>query len=271
MEGGWIKIHRSIEGWEWYGVPEVVAIWVHILVSANMKELKWKGITIPRGSFVTSMSKLSRETGLSVQQVRTCIDRLKSTSEITIKSTNKWTIVTVCKYDDYQLCEQNSQQAVQHAAQQSINKQATTSEEGKNIYNINNTSHARAREDWRFISSVRASSLNNDPGRIAAFKKDLFRAEVEAAAPELGMTAQQVEAFCRWWTENSPGSDKIRAEFEVAFDTRSRMQNWIDRDRPRLMTTQPAKSRLDKYKEDMQFIHDYFNGQEQHTTTADEQ
>lgn len=270
MEGGWIKIHRSIEEWEWYGVPEVVAIWVHILVNANMKSLKWKGMTIPRGSFVTSISRLSKETGLSVQQVRTCLDRLKSTSEITIKSTNKWTIVTVCKYDDYQLCEQVHQQTNQQAAQQASNKQATTSEEGKNIY-INNNTNAPAREDWRFISSVRRSMLGGDKSKIAEHKISLFRSEVEALAPELGMTAQQVDAFCRWWTEHSPNNEKIRADYEIAFDTRSRMQNWMERDKPRIQTSQP-KSRMDKYKEDMQFIYDYYNGQQQQQTpTVDEQ
>lgn len=276
MEGGWIKIHRSIKEWEWYGVPEVVVVWIHILVNANMKDLKWKGMMIPRGSFVTSFAQLSKETGLSVQQVRTCIERLKSTNEITTKSTNKWTIVTVCKYNDYQLHEHPNQQAEQQAEQQASNMQATTSKEGKNI-NIcvldNTPAYTReggVKEDWRFISSVRQSTLGFDKNRIAEFKRNLFRAEVEALAEKVGMIPEQKEAFISWWTESSPNSDKIKAEYEVTFDTENRMRIWADRHKPSQKTQQP-KSRMDQLEEDLKFIDNFFYGQQQHNSAPDEQ
>lgn len=129
----WIKIHNKLLDWEWASCPETMALWIHILLRANYEDKRWQGITIPRGSFVTSVDNLASKTGLSAQQVRTSLKRLISTNEITSKSTNRFTIITVCKYDSYQLNEEsinkqnnepNNNQATNE--QQTDNKQITT-------------------------------------------------------------------------------------------------------------------------------------------------
>lgn len=275
MEEGWIKIYRKIVEWEWYKTPGMVQLWLHLLVTANWEDKKIEGEIVRRGSLVTGRKKLAEETGLSEQQVRTCLHRLEKTQNLTINSTKRGSVITICDYDDYQSISNDEQPSVQPTInQQSTNDQPLLKNIRIKEYNTgNNNAPAYTREDWRYISSVRRSTLDNNPDRIAEHKRSLFREEVETLAPELGMTAQQVEAFCRWWTETSPGSEKIRAEFEIAFDTRSRMQNWIERDRPRLNTTKPAeKSRMDKYRDNMDYINKYFNGQlQQQDTTIDEQ
>ena len=85
------------------------------------------------------------------------------------------------------------------------------------------------------------------------------------------MDRQQQEDFVSWWTERSPGQEKIRAEFEVAFDMESRMRSWMKREKPRSrqVTTQP-KSRMDQFEENMKFINDFFDGQYT-TSNPDEQ
>ena len=266
MEGGWIKIHRSIEEWEWESDPLMYYFWVRLLVKVNHEDKEWKGEIIPRGSMVTSLSKMANEFHLSVKQVRVFLARLTKGKQIVIETTNKWTKITICKYDDYQVVGQAEGQT---KGKQSEPNRATTKEEKKKEYIIN-TTNAPAREDWRFISSVRRTMLGNDKNRIAEHKISLFRSEVESIAPELGMTPQQIDAFVRWWTEHSPGNEKIRAEFEIAFDTRSRMQNWMARDKPRIQTSQP-KSRMDQFEENMKFINDFFDGQYQQNAAPDEQ
>lgn len=73
---------------------------------------------------------------MSEQEMRTSMEHLKSTNEITIKSTNKFSVITVCKWEEYQI-ENKNQPANQPAHQQTINQQATTPKEYKNIeYNI---------------------------------------------------------------------------------------------------------------------------------------
>ena len=93
MNRGFIKLHRKTLDWEWSSKPLTMAIFVHLLLKANHQENKWQGITIKAGQIVVGRKQLSADTGLTEQQVRTALNHLKSTSEITIKSTNKYSII----------------------------------------------------------------------------------------------------------------------------------------------------------------------------------
>lgn len=99
---GWIKLHRKIVEWEWYDDINTKVLFLHLLLTANHKEKKWRGITILRGQKLTSVQHLAEETKLTAMQVRTSLNKLKSTNEITIKTTNKNTLITIEKYSDYQ-------------------------------------------------------------------------------------------------------------------------------------------------------------------------
>ncbi len=99
---GWIKLHRKMLDWEWYGDGNTFRLFVHLLLTANHKPQSWKGVVIGRGELATGRQSLSAQTGLSEQSVRTSLERLKSTNEITIKSTSKYSIVTIVNYDTYQ-------------------------------------------------------------------------------------------------------------------------------------------------------------------------
>lgn len=122
---GWIKLHRSIVDWEWYDEPKVFCLFLHCLFKANHKDKQWRGQIIKRGTFVTSLQKLSDETKMSVQQVRTCLKKL--TSELTIKSTSQHTVIQVVKYNEYQ--DDNKQTTNK---QQTDNNQITTTKNDKN-------------------------------------------------------------------------------------------------------------------------------------------
>ena len=99
---GHIKLHRALTEWGWYKDLPTCKLWLHVLLRANYKACEWQGIEIPRGAFATSYAALSAESGLTVKQVRTALDKLKSTGEITVKTNRHYTIVTVAKYDEYQ-------------------------------------------------------------------------------------------------------------------------------------------------------------------------
>jgi hypothetical protein len=135
---GWIKLHRQFLEWEWYDTPEMVHVFIHLLLSANHEAKKWHGVDIDRGSFLTSLPKLSQSLHISQQVLRTCLNRLKSTNEITVKSTNKYSLITICKYDTYQVAENdiNKQNNTppnipSTDSQHSINSQLTTTKESK--------------------------------------------------------------------------------------------------------------------------------------------
>ncbi len=131
MKNGWIKIHYNLLNWEWYDDINTKTLFLHLLLMANWKDKKWHGILIKRGSFVTSLGKLANQTGLSVQNVRTSLNKLKSTHEITSKTTNKYTYITINNFNDYQ---ETTNKLTNN--QQTTNKQLTTTEEGKKDKNI---------------------------------------------------------------------------------------------------------------------------------------
>lgn len=137
-DSGWVKLHRKMLEWEWADEPNVMHLFIHLLLNANHKDKKWHGMTIKRGQFVTGLGKLSEQTGLSVQTIRTCIKRLKSTGEVTDLADNRGRIITICKWDDYQLIY--SDRPTEHLTinQQATNKQLTTTKNDKNENNDNN-------------------------------------------------------------------------------------------------------------------------------------
>lgn len=99
---GWIKIHRQLLDWEWYNDINTFRLFMHILLKAQHKPIEWQGIKIDAGSFVTSLDKLSKETGLSIRKVRTALDNLKTTHELTSKTTSRYSIITVNNWNKWQ-------------------------------------------------------------------------------------------------------------------------------------------------------------------------
>lgn len=99
---GYIKIDRKILEWEWYGNVNTKVLFLHCLIKANWKDEEFEGKIIPKGSFATSISRLSEETMLTSQELRTAIFHLKSTGEINVESNNRYSVITVNNYRKYQ-------------------------------------------------------------------------------------------------------------------------------------------------------------------------
>jgi len=132
---GWIKLHRKFLEWEWYKKSDMVHLFIHLIISANRKPGKWEGINIKKGQLITGRKKLNKETGISEQSIRTCLERMKSTDEIVIKSTNKYSIITICNYDTYQLTEQEiNQQSTSNQPATNHKQEYKNKENKENIY-----------------------------------------------------------------------------------------------------------------------------------------
>lgn len=122
----WIKLHTKLLNWEWYSDINTTRLFIHCLLKANYKDKMWHGIKIERSSFVTSLQNLSEETGLTVQQTRTALDKLISTGNITNKSYTKYRVISIVNYDMYQ--ENNRQDN-----KQITDKQQTEQQQHQNI------------------------------------------------------------------------------------------------------------------------------------------
>ena len=73
MKNGWISLHRKTIQTDWYTNIPAKVLAIHLLLRVNETPDTWHGVTIERGSFVTSRAHLSEETGLTQQQIRTAL------------------------------------------------------------------------------------------------------------------------------------------------------------------------------------------------------
>jgi hypothetical protein len=98
---GWVKLHRQILEWEWYDDHNTFRLFIHLLLKANHKEKKYRGMLLQAGTILTSRDILALEVGLSVRQTRTALDKLKSTNEVAIKTSGQGTIIQIVNYSKY--------------------------------------------------------------------------------------------------------------------------------------------------------------------------
>ncbi len=131
---GFVVLHRKFLSWEWYQNSSMVHLFIHLLLKANHADGNWQGHEIKRGQLMTGLNKLSHETGIKIPTIRTNLNKLKSTNEITIHSTNRFSLITLVKYDFYQ-CYVNTSTRQLTNGTHSINKQGATN---NNNITINN-------------------------------------------------------------------------------------------------------------------------------------
>lgn len=228
MENGFITIHRRLLKWEWYNKPEMVSLFLTLLLLANNEKNRWQGHEINRGQLITGLHSLSKTTGISIQTIKTCLARLKSTGEITSKSTNKFRIITIVKYNDYQDKEKKSTGRLTSKLtnnQQTTNKQLTTNNNNNNIYNNiynnnnnNNILQPAVAEEYSFQNqlnkmfkdkdrrmsiiayywTIKGFNFNNGNKYSSALKREL-----RPAKDLIGYTNEEIKKTCQWLKENS--------------------------------------------------------------------
>lgn len=125
-----ITVDRKILKWEWYQDVKVFHLFLYFLLRANWEDGRWKGIEVKRGQLITGRLQLSKDTGLTEREIRTCQDKLKMTGEVTIKATSKYSIITICKYDVYQnKFDKTDQQIDQQSVQPKANERPTSDQQ----------------------------------------------------------------------------------------------------------------------------------------------
>jgi len=133
MHRGYIKVFRCIDEWEWHDDLQLVGFFVHLILSANYKESRYHGYTIPRGSLVFGRKEAAKKFSVSERFIRTMLTKLKTTSEVTIKTTNRFSIICIVNYEKFQ-GETASQTASQASHKRpATDQQLTTSKEGKKV------------------------------------------------------------------------------------------------------------------------------------------
>lgn len=160
MDGNtYIKLYRKFLEWKWYQDSNTKLVFIHLLICAEWKDVKRKGVDLKRGQCLVSEASLADDLGMSRQEIRTALKHLISTSEITKESTRVitngktsiMTLITIEKYSHYQGVDNfsnqgdnqgNNQPSTSH--QPSTNQPSYSIKNNKNYYNSkNNNAHAR--------------------------------------------------------------------------------------------------------------------------------
>ncbi len=222
MCNGWIKLHRKILKWEWFSCSATFHLFVYLLLTANTEDKRWQGIVVKRGQLVTSISSICKDTGLSTRQVRTSIERLKTTSEVTIKTTNKYTLVTVCKYESYQLYEGNERQAERQAERQTKDKQTTN--ERQQLKNNKNIRSKEEKKEKKVKEKVVAPIVATPKAESIESRKEKFYQSLVPYVEKYGR--EMVREFFDYWTELTPSGRKMRVEQQRVFEIPKRLATW---------------------------------------------
>ena len=131
MSFGWVWLHRKIKDWEWYKDEKVSRVFIHLLISANHKDGSWQGKEVKKGQVITGRKSLAYELGLSERNIRTALNKLKSTNEIAIETTTKYSIITISNFCRYNEIDQQDDQQV-------TNKRPTSDQQTTTNNNDNN-------------------------------------------------------------------------------------------------------------------------------------
>jgi len=146
-EANWIKLNRKI--WDcfiWsFENPQYTLAWIDMLLLANYKDkrIMFDGVieTVSRGSFITSMVKLSERWHMNRKTVKRFLDILQEDGMITYECTRRRTSITIVNYDQFQSAL-GDESKVQEPGKNDPNKGAADGTTESIVETIENTGFA---------------------------------------------------------------------------------------------------------------------------------
>lgn len=222
MAERFIKLYDKILQWEWYSDINTKVLFIHLLLKANYKDLRFEGRTILRGQLVTSTGKLASQTGLTERQVRVSLDRLKMTGEVSSLSCPRYRIITINNYDSYQ--SDGRQNVNQMTGKMSAGRQAhdrlmTGSRQARDRLMTTSIDNIEQIEDIEQIEQIEESKGETAKRFIPPTKE-----EIEIFCLENGLTID-IDYFMNHYISNGwmVGKNKMK-------DWRATVRNWAKRD-----------------------------------------
>ena len=165
-EKGWIPLDRKIlDNWLWENKPFAYGqAWIDILMRANHKAKKipfdGKVITVEKGCFITSESKLAERWGWNRSKVGRFLKLLESDNMIERETNNKRTAVRVLNYAVYNDFFSESEQPVNSQRTASEHKQQLNNENNVTMTNNENNENNGTREQNDLETKVSSCILD---------------------------------------------------------------------------------------------------------------
>lgn len=169
MSTGWIKLHRKILDNPIFKNDKLFRVFIYLLLKASHSDHEFligdSIVKLKEGEWATGRKAISRDTGLTEQNVRTAITKLEKLGILTIKITVKYSVFSIVNWDCYQ---QTNQQVTNN--QPTSNQQVTTNKNGKNFNNGDNKGICQqVAESWNGIFDGELSLvIKLTPKRLAA-------------------------------------------------------------------------------------------------------
>ena len=212
----YVKLFRKMTEWEWYTDVNTKVLFLHCLIKANWKAGSWHGYKYERGQFITSIPTLAHETGLTERQVRTALNHLKATGEVTDWHDNRIRMITVVSYDKYQGERQANGQSDDS---QMTGKRQTSDSRYKNIKN-----NKEGEEGGGYTSPTAPPSLDEVKAecrlqKYDAVNPDVFYSYYQARHWRLGGEPIDWRAMLRHWDLKDAGNgDKPTKKKPISAD-----------------------------------------------------
>lgn len=159
MDEGYIKLYRSMNKWEWYSDVNTKAVFLHLLLNANLEESRFKNHVVPKGSLVIGRKSLAATLGITERNVRTALKHLKMTNEVTIISTNKFSIVTVVNWEKYQA---NAKRVTNKPTNELTNNRPTSDQQVTTEKEYKNKEYKNIKEEYKEENSPSVSNTMED-------------------------------------------------------------------------------------------------------------
>lgn len=232
---GFYALKRTIKEWGWYHDPKMFSLFMHLLIDANYEDGEWEGHMVKRGQLVTSIQLLSVDTGLSKQEVRTCMKKLGGAGEVLSRSIGKRSILTICNYDKY---EERQHDSNTDATQMQHDTNTDATQEQHAIIKQYNKG-TKEQDKKEKVILTKEKSIED---REYAFKEQVYAFSSE-------WQRQMLDDFILYWSERDLRG-KMRFEKEKTWDLPKRLQRWdrnnVERGRAsmRVTASAPPKTRV---------------------------
>ena len=202
-DNAYIYLRKKILDWQWYNDTPTRSVFIHCLLRASWKDAEYKGIKYGRGQLIDSNETMARDLGISIQSVKTALDHLRTSGELTSCKVGKNRIITVVKYDMYQqpnlipnleLTSNQPESNLEVTSYKEIKEDKEVKEVKKDLSNDKSdispvSHHKKIVDEWNTLSDLGIKSLRsitpnsnrerNLKARLKEFGEDSFKEIVD--------------------------------------------------------------------------------------------
>ena len=219
-----ITLPKSLLEWEWHSDTNMVRLFIHLLLKANED-----------GVVVTTLLELSKETGLTARELRTCIKRQandkQNDKQISVKTTNKNTIITICNYDSYVTPNLGKRQTKTRSSDKQNDKQTTNNPRAcANMNDINLSISLTPKEETDITKVIcKEEKVAASAATLTQKRKERFYNTLIPYLPKYGSV--MLRAFFDYWSEMNVSKTKMRFEQQPTWEVGKRLATWAKKDK----------------------------------------